>query len=71
MEHIQETLGLDDDQVVLSKTVFAENGNMSSATVPHILKAILEEDAIPEGSRIVSLAFGPGLTITGLVLEKI
>ena len=71
VEHIQETLGLDDDQVVLSKTVFAENGNMSSATVPHILKAILEEDAIPEGSRIVSLAFGPGLTITGLVLEKI
>lgn len=44
---------------------------MSSATVPHILKAILEEDAIPEGSRIVSLAFGPGFTITGLVLEKI
>lgn len=71
VEHIQEALNLRDDQVESSKQVFRENGNMSSATVPHILKAILDEKSISRGTRIVCLGFGPGLTITGLVLEKV
>jgi alkylresorcinol/alkylpyrone synthase len=71
VEHIQEELGLRDDQVAISKSVFRENGNMSSATVPHILKAIIDESAVLPGTRIVCLGFGPGLTVTGLVLEKI
>jgi predicted naringenin-chalcone synthase len=71
VEHIQDELGLRDDQVVFSKQVFQEHGNMSSATIPYILKEILEETAIPVGTRVVSVAFGPGLTVTGLVLEKI
>ena len=69
VEHIQEDLGLADDQVAISKSVFQENGNMSSATVPHILKQILDEVDI--GTRVVCLGFGPGLTVTGMVLEKI
>jgi alkylresorcinol/alkylpyrone synthase len=71
VEHIQEALELDDHQVAISKSVLAENGNMSSATVPHIFKAIVEEAGIAVGTRIVCLGFGPGLTVTGLVLEKI
>jgi alkylresorcinol/alkylpyrone synthase len=71
VEHIQDELGLRDDQVAISKAVFRENGNMSSATVPHILKAIVEETDIAPGTRVVSLGFGPGLTVTGLVLEKV
>ena len=71
VEHIQDELGLRDDQVAVSKAVFRENGNMSSATVPHILKEIIAETAIPPGTRVVCLGFGPGLTVTGLVLEKI
>jgi alkylresorcinol/alkylpyrone synthase len=71
VEHIQESLGLTNDQVAISKSIFAENGNMSSATVPHILKAILEETSISRGTRVVCIGFGPGLTVTGLVLEKI
>jgi alkylresorcinol/alkylpyrone synthase len=70
-EHIQDELGLSEDQVSISKQVFLENGNMSSAIIPHILKEILEEKAIRVGTRVVCVAFGPGLTITGLVLEKI
>jgi alkylresorcinol/alkylpyrone synthase len=71
VEHIQDALGLTEQQVAISKSVFAENGNMSSATVPHIFKEIVDEPDIPIGARIVALAFGPGLTVTGLVLEKI
>jgi predicted naringenin-chalcone synthase len=71
VEHIQESLGLTDEQVAISRAIFLENGNMSSATVPHIMKGILEEPSIRRGTRIVCLGFGPGLTATGLVLEKI
>lgn len=71
VEHIQDELGLRDENVAISKQVFRDNGNMSSATIPHILKGILEEKAIPPGTRVVSLGFGPGLTVTGLVLEKV
>lgn len=70
IEHIQDELGLRDHQVAISKAVFHENGNMSSATVPHILKGIIEEPSIRAGTRVVCLGFGPGLTVTGLVLEK-
>jgi len=71
VEHIQNELGLSDEQVAISKNVFRENGNMSSATIPHILKEIVEEKGIAPGTRIVSLGFGPGLTVTGQVLEKV
>lgn len=70
VEHVQEELGLDPDQVAISREVFREHGNMSSATVPHILKGILEEKAIRAGTPVVCLGFGPGLTVTGLVVEK-
>lgn len=71
VEHLQEELGLRDEQTEISKTVFRDNGNMSSATIPHILKDILSEKAIKRNTPVVCLGFGPGLTATGLVLEKI
>jgi len=71
VEHIQPKLKLDDDQVAFSKAVLLENGNMSSATVPHILKSIVEEPSVPFGSRVIAIGFGPGLTMTGLLLQKI
>jgi alkylresorcinol/alkylpyrone synthase len=71
VEHIQVEMGLKPDQTAFSSRIFLENGNMSSATVPHILKEMLDAPEVPEGSRIVAVAFGPGLTVTGLVVEKI
>jgi len=44
---------------------------MSSATVPHIFNEIVNDSNIPAGTKIVAMAFGPGLTATGLLLEKI
>jgi alkylresorcinol/alkylpyrone synthase len=38
--------------------------------VPHILMAIIGDDAVVPGTRIVSMGFGPGLTATGLLFEK-
>ena len=43
---------------------------MSSATLPHVWKAVLEDAAVKPGRLIVALAFGPGLTISGAILRK-
>lgn len=71
IDHIQDELGLTDEQVELSRIILREWGNISSATMPHILKAVLEDDSIAPGTLVISLAFGPGLTAVGGVFEKI
>lgn len=63
---IQAQLELSDEQVAFSRKVLLERGNMSSATLPHVWKEILDSDY--EG-KVISLAFGPGLTIFGGMFE--
>lgn len=65
---VKDLLGLSEEQVFHSRKVLRERGNMSSATLPHVWKEIL--DANPEtGTKVVAFAFGPGLTIIGAVFE--
>lgn len=68
IEAVQKTLELRDDQCQHSKEILFTRGNMSSATLPHIWKAIVESKPA-SGTKIVSLAFGPGLTLFGAVFE--
>lgn len=71
IDHIKEKLGLSDNQIKLSKKILYEHGNMVSATLPYIWKAIVEDDTILTGTKVISIAFGPGITIAGFILEKI
>lgn len=71
IESIQKLLKLSDEQVRISRKVLYERGNMSSATLPHIWKEMAEDSSIPTKTPIISLAFGPGLTIYGAILEKV
>lgn len=71
LEVLEDALRLRPEQLVHAREVLANHGNMSSATLPTIWKAILEDPAIRPGTRIPSLAFGPGLTIAGALLEKV
>lgn len=67
---LQENLELQDHQTAASKQILFERGNMSSATLPHVWQHIAAGN--PEsGQKIVSLAFGPGLTLFGTVFEVI
>jgi predicted naringenin-chalcone synthase len=50
------------NQISASREVLAEYGNMSSATILFVLKKLMQSDLQPE-QRILSMAFGPGLTI--------
>jgi predicted naringenin-chalcone synthase len=70
IDGVRETLELDERQVSVSRGVLLDYGNMSSATLPHVWERMLESDDVPRGTRIVSLAFGPGLTVCGAVFEK-
>lgn len=71
IEHIRAELGLRPEQAAFSAKVFLDKGNMSSATIPHILKEIVEAQEVEAGTRVVAIGFGPGLTIGGMILEKI
>ncbi len=70
IDQIASVLELRDAQVLASRGVLLDHGNMSSATLPHIWQRILDDPAIPSGTLIPSLAFGPGLTMCGALLEK-
>ncbi len=69
--YIQELLGLSEEQMRFSFQILKEYGNMSSATLPHIWEKILKDPRIPSLKPIISLAFGPGLSICGSLMEKV
>ena len=70
LDSIEELLGLERRQIQLSRDVLFERGNMSSATLPHIWMAAASDNNIKPGALVVSLAFGPGLTIAGALFRK-
>jgi predicted naringenin-chalcone synthase len=70
LDHIQELFSLNDQQMKFSREVLYEYGNMSSATIPHIWKRIIDSPEVASGTKIVTMAFGPGLTSCGFVLQK-
>ena len=69
--HVQKVLNLSDEQMASSFQILKEYGNMSSATLPHIWEKILNDPNVANNTPIVSLAFGPGLSIAGGWMEKV
>lgn len=67
---VKTKLELREEQVKESSKILYERGNMSSATLPHIWHEI-EKNNYPSGTLILSLAFGPGLTVFGSIFEVI
>jgi predicted naringenin-chalcone synthase len=70
LDSVEELLGLEKPQLRLSRAVLFDRGNMSSATLPHIWMAAAADPTIKPGTVIVSLAFGPGLTVAGAIFRK-
>lgn len=71
VQFIKDKLSLSEEQVQFSYQILNENGNMSSATLPYIWEKIINETSIKSGQMVVSLAFGPGLTVYGMIMKKI
>jgi len=70
IDRVRDVLELSEAQVAASRGVLHDRGNMSSATLPHIWMRMLADPAVQRGTLIPSLAFGPGLTVCGALLEK-
>lgn len=68
IDSVQEVFELKPSQILESKKVLFEHGNMSSATLPHVWNEILLKN-YPVGTKVISYAFGPGLTLFGSVFE--
>lgn len=71
LQQIQERLGLSNHQMSYSFGIMKEYGNMSSATLPHIWQRILDDPKVKDQSLLISLAFGPGLSISGSIMVKV
>lgn len=68
LDKTEAKLGLSEAQLVPSRETLRQYGNMSSATVLFVMKAILDGETTEDGERVCAMAFGPGLTVeTGLM----
>jgi predicted naringenin-chalcone synthase len=70
IDAVRDALELEEAQVAPARHVLSRFGNMSSATVPHIWRELLEDSRYPRGTLLASFAFGPGLTVCGALLRK-
>jgi len=66
LDYIQKEFSLSDEQISTSRQILKKYGNMSSATLPHIWEGMSSKPGL-----VVSLAFGPGLTIHGALMEVV
>ncbi|MFL9832007.1 3-oxoacyl-[acyl-carrier-protein] synthase III C-terminal domain-containing protein [Flavobacterium sp. ST-87] len=71
IDYVVSEIGISENLARWSYEVLKEHGNMSSATIPYILNNIINDSAIKSGTMVVAMAFGPGLTATSLLLEKL
>ena len=67
VDKVEQSMNLKACQVESSRKILANFGNMSSATVLFVLKDVLETE-FENGTKVLPMAFGPGLTIeTGIL----
>ena len=70
LETIEQALGLQKDDNRHAYQVLRDYGNMSSATVLFVLRALLTSlTPADAGAPVLSFAFGPGLTLEAMLLE--
>lgn len=70
IDKVAGSLDLPDSATTASREVLRQYGNMSSATILFVLKALL--DSKPNGNgKTLAIAFGPGLTVETSVMQRI
>lgn len=69
LENIRKELQLHNDDLQVSFDVLKKYGNMSSPTILFVIKEIMEQ-LNERNEKIFAAAFGPGLTMETLILEK-
>ena len=68
LEATEEALSIDKEANQFGYDTLREYGNMSSATILFVLQKIMNAN-LEAGQHVLSFAFGPGLTVEGMLLE--
>lgn len=68
LEAVEEALELPEESNAFAYQTLQEYGNMSSATILFVLQKMLKAGNLID-QKIMSFAFGPGLTVEGMILE--
>lgn len=71
VELVGYCLRLSPQQIAGGKDALRDGGNTSSATCARIWRSILDNEDVPKGTPVVSMAFGPGLTATAMVARVV
>lgn len=71
LDQVRDALNLDESKLAASRRVLRDYGNMSSATILFVLKALLDEAGRPDRDIIAAMAFGPGLTVEFALLHRL
>lgn len=71
LDQAMNWLGIQEHQIRHSRQVLLDRGNLSSASLPHVWAAIVEDSSISENTPVVSFAFAPGLTVAAALLKVI
>ena len=71
LEAIERELSISKEQNHFAYAVLKKFGNMSSPTVLFVLDEVLKslDSASDDGKRVLSFAFGPGLTLESMILK--
>ncbi|MCP2163857.1 type III polyketide synthase [Goodfellowiella coeruleoviolacea] len=69
LDTVQQRLGLPASALTASRSVLAERGNCSSATVLLVLDELIRDGTLDRGGPVVAMAFGPGLTLYAALLH--
>ena len=69
IDAIRDSLGLPDSAVALTRRSLAEVGNLSSASVLHVLQQTIAAAPPPPGSPGLLIGLGPGVSIELVLLE--
>lgn len=71
LDKVQNSFELGDEQLISSRRILANYGNMSSATILFVLADLLQSSSKNDSESVLAMAFGPGLTIESGLLSKI
>ncbi|QQS35226.1 MAG: type III polyketide synthase [Ignavibacteriales bacterium] len=71
LDSLQNGLELSDEQMIPSREVLRDFGNMSSASILYVLKNIQDKKIIKTGDYCCAVAFGPGLTMEVVLFQGV
>jgi predicted naringenin-chalcone synthase len=71
LDVVEDRLGLDPEDLDASRETLRDFGNCSSATVLLVLDRLMASERVSRGDHVVTMAFGPGLTLYAALLRSV